>query len=223
MSKQNSASVEQMARSIANVAQNGEKIAEAAANASTSATQMERSITSVAHLARRADEITRRVSRDAQEGGVIVEKSIEGILKVRESMRASSKVMKEMNQRAGDISSIVDTINLIAERTNLLSFNASIEAARAGDAGRGFAVVAEEIRNLADRAAKATSDISQIIRSLQQVATEAVTSSTEGMKQVEGQQQAIAGRVCWAEANFGRRFMKRPLWFPRSIAPPPTD
>ncbi len=74
-------------------------------------------------------------------------------------MVQSSTVMREMGKRTNEIGSIVDTINLIAERTNLLSLNASIEAARAGDAGRGFAVVAEEIRNLADRSAKATADI----------------------------------------------------------------
>ena len=90
--------------------------------------------------------------------------------------------MREMGKRTADISSIVDTINLIAERTNLLSLNASIEAARAGDAGRGFAVVAEEIRNLADRSAKATADIAGIIRALQDVAQDAMTASTEGLR-----------------------------------------
>src|SRR5687768_18481970 len=83
---------------------------------------------------------------------------------------------------ASEINSIDDTINLIAERTNLLSLNASIEAARAGDAGRGFAVVAEEIRNLADRSAKATSDIAAIIKGLQDVAQEAVSASTESLR-----------------------------------------
>ena len=82
-------------------------------------------------------------------------------------------------------------VNLIAERTNLLSLNASIEAARAGDAGRGFAVVAEEIRNLADRAAKATSDISTIIRSLQDVAGDAVSSANEGLR-VADESSALA-------------------------------
>ena len=87
-----------------------------------------------------------------------------------------------MGKRTNEISSIVDTINLIAERTNLLSLNASIEAARAGDAGRGFAVVAEEIRNLADRSAKATADIAAIIRALQEVAQDAVNASTESLR-----------------------------------------
>src|SRR4029453_18665464 len=85
-------------------------------------------------------------------------------------------------KRANEIGSIVDTINLIAERTNLLSLNASIEAARAGDAGRGFAVVAEEIRNLADRSAKATADIAAIIKALQEVAQEAVASANDGLR-----------------------------------------
>ena len=96
--------------------------------------------------------------------------------------RSRPTVMREMGKRASEISSIVDTINLIAERTNLLSLNASIEAARAGDAGRGFAVVAEEIRNLADRSAKATADIAAIIKALQEVAQEAVAASNDGLR-----------------------------------------
>src|SRR4029077_13341887 len=115
----------------------------------------------------------------------VVQKSIQGLGRVRDSMGQSASVMKEMGKRAGEIGGIVDTINLIAERTNLLSLNASIEAARAGDAGRGFAVVAEEIRNLADRSPKATADIAAIIRALQDVAQEAVSSSNEGLRAID--------------------------------------
>src|SRR4029078_5267326 len=128
------------------------------------------------------DETTVRATRDAEEGAVVVQRSIAGIARLRESMTQSAGVMREMGKRTGDISSIVDTINLIAERTNLLSLNASIEAARAGDAGRGFAVAAEEIRNLADRSAKATADIAAIIKALQEVAQDAVTATSDGLR-----------------------------------------
>jgi methyl-accepting chemotaxis protein len=141
------------------VAQSAQRISASATGAATGATELDRTSQSVAALAKDADEMTRRASQEAKDGATSVQRSIQGFSRVRESMTQSSTVIREMGRRAGDISGIVDTINLIAERTNLLSLNASIEAARAGDAGRGFAVVAEEIRNLADRSAKATSDI----------------------------------------------------------------
>src|SRR5262249_8408559 len=117
-----------------------------------------------------------------EDGGKVIQKSIKGLSRVRDAITESASVIKEMGKRAGEIGSIVTTINVIAERTNLLSLNASIEAARAGEAGRGFAVVAEAIRNLANRAAQATSDISAIVKALQDVVQEAVTTSNEGVK-----------------------------------------
>ena len=180
--EQNAASIEQMSRSVQTVASNGRRITEIAVGAASSATQMERSTEAVANLARRADELTVRAARDAQDGGETIQRSIKGLARLREAMVQSSGVMREMGKRTGDIGSIVDTINLIAERTNLLSLNASIEAARAGDAGRGFAVVAEEIRNLADRSAKATADIAVIIKALQEVAQEAVSAANDGLR-----------------------------------------
>src|SRR6185436_17444856 len=176
------ASTEQIARSIQSVAQSGQRISEVATAAATSATQLDRTSQSVSTLAKEADETTRRASRDAEEGGASIQRSIQGFGRVRESMSQSAGVIREMGKRANEIGSIVDTIDLIAERTNLLSLNASIEAARAGDAGRGFAVVAEEIRNLADRSAKATSDIAAIIKALQEAAQDAVAASNEGVK-----------------------------------------
>ena len=174
--------MQQTARSVESVARNAESIAGAVESAATSATQLDRSMRSVASLTGEANEISRRAARDAEEGGTAVQRSMEGMGRVRSAMVESATVVKEVGRRTSEISSIVDTINLIAERTNLLSLNASIEAARAGEAGRGFAVVAEEIRNLADRSAKATADIAAIIKGLQAVVQEAVAATVEGQR-----------------------------------------
>src|SRR5204863_8416885 len=105
-----------------------------------------------------------------------------GMAGIRQAMQESSSVIKEMGKRSEEIGDIVQTINLIADRTNLLSLNASIEAARAGEHGRGFAVVAEEIRALSDRAAAASADIAKIVRGLQATTREAMSASSEGLK-----------------------------------------
>ena len=146
---------------------------------------MDRSLRSVAAMTKHAEEVAGRVSREAEQGGAAAQKSIQGMGRVRASMEQSAAVIREMGKRSNEIGGIVNTINVIAERTNMLSLNASIEAARAGEAGRGFAVVAEEIRNLADRSAQATADIAAIIKALQEVVQEAVAASNEGVRVAE--------------------------------------
>jgi methyl-accepting chemotaxis protein len=98
--------------------------------------------------------------------------------------RKSNEDVGKLDDAAQKIGSIVEFIKNVAEQTNLLALNATIEAARAGEAGRGFAVVATEVKNLAAQTAKATSDISSQIQSIQ--------LST---KQTVGAIQQITGRV----------------------------
>ena len=103
--------------------------------------------------------------------------TIQKITSLVEFVTQNEKSIGELVQRTKDISSVVDVINDIADKTNLLALNAAIEAARAGEHGRGFAVVADEVRKLAETTQKATAEIAVSIRMLQQETNEIETNA----------------------------------------------
>ncbi|MBD2742203.1 methyl-accepting chemotaxis protein [Coleofasciculus sp. FACHB-1120] len=142
------------------------------------------SIQRVAENAREAEEVARAASATALKGGESVERTVAGILQIRETVAETTRKVKRLAESSQEISKIVALISGIASRTNLLALNASIEAARAGEAGRGFAVVADEVRQLADRAAKALKEIEQIVLQIQSETGSVMMAMEEGTQQV---------------------------------------
>lgn len=152
---------------------------------------MTSSIQRVADNAREAEQVARSASATAIRGGESVERTVAGILQIRETVAETTRKVKRLSESSQEISKIVAVISQIASRTNLLALNASIEAARAGESGRGFAVVADEVRQLADRAAKALKDIEVIVRQIQSETGLVMTAMEEGTQQViEGTKRA---------------------------------
>ncbi|MGF1535258.1 MAG: methyl-accepting chemotaxis protein [Elainellaceae cyanobacterium] len=145
---------------------------------------MTNSIQRVAESAREAEEVARSASATALKGGESVERTVAGILDIRETVAETTRKVKRLSESSQEISKIVAVISSIASRTNLLALNASIEAARAGEAGRGFAIVADEVRQLADRAAKASKEIEQIVLQIQGETGSVMTAMEEGTQQV---------------------------------------
>jgi methyl-accepting chemotaxis protein len=100
-------------------------------------------------------------------------------------VKDSAGTMESLGARGDQIGEIIGTIEDIADQTNLLALNAAIEAARAGEQGRGFAVVADEVRALAERTTKATKEIGEMIKGIQNETRLAVSVMVEGVREVE--------------------------------------
>jgi methyl-accepting chemotaxis protein len=132
-----------------------------------------------------AKEASKGASETASSGGRIVSDTIQGMSKITEVVKNSASSIEELAKSADQIGEIVSVINDIADQTNLLALNAAIEAARAGEQGRGFAVVADEVRKLAERTARATCEIADMIKGIQKQTNEAVQSMESGINEVD--------------------------------------
>jgi hypothetical protein len=114
------------------------------------------------------------------------------------SVQAANRTMTELGNASSQITAIVGTITSVAEQTNLLALNATIEAARAGEAGRGFAVVASEVKDLAQETARATEEINRMIAELQALSGQAIAAIeqiSQVVERVSENQGSIAAAV----------------------------
>ncbi len=156
------------------------------AAASESMGRMAGSIEEVSGNAERCSDVARHSVEVAHKGGEAVRRTIAGMNTIRETIQDTSKRIKRLGESSQEIGNIVELIEEIAEQTNILALNASIEASRAGEASRGFAVVADEVQKLAERSTNATKKIEVLVSTIQSDTNEAVVSMERSTTDVVG-------------------------------------
>jgi methyl-accepting chemotaxis protein len=138
-----------------------------------------------AHKAKEVAEQARASAQVSEEGTEAVDAITRAMEEIRDRVGAMAKDILLLSEQGQQIGEITATVNDLADQSNILALNASIEAAKAGEHGKGFAVVAAEVRNLAEQSKQATEQVRAILGDIQKATTSAVLATERGTKVVE--------------------------------------
>jgi methyl-accepting chemotaxis protein len=175
------------------------QVAAAATETATAVTETTTTVEEVKQTAQLATQKAKFVSESAQRAAQVSENgkrsaadSIEAMKQIREQMESIAESIVRLSEQGQAIGEIMLTVNDLAEQSNLLAVNASIEAAKAGEQGKGFGVVAQEVRNLAEQSKQATIQVRGILSDIQKATNAAVMVTEQASKAVEaGVKQSV--------------------------------
>jgi methyl-accepting chemotaxis protein len=177
-------SSEELSATTEEISRNLKSQTERASQIASAAEEMSQTVVDIAKNASNIAEVSVTTAGVAKEGKDMTIKTANEIKVIEGAISKLSEVINILGDRSRQIGEIVTVIKDIADQTNLLALNAAIEAARAGEQGRGFAVVADEVRKLAERTAKATDEIAEMIRGIQSEVDVAEGSMEDATKKV---------------------------------------
>ena len=185
IAEETASSIQQMLASVRQVSENTEALSSSAEETSSSLTEMSASIKEVEQRAGESASLAESVSQEASERGMAAaEAAIKGMDNIRATVEAASTVVNRLGKRSQAIGQILKVIDEVTDQTGLLALNAAILASQAGEHGKGFSVIAEEIKELAERTAASTQEISGLIAAVQKDTEETVQAMGKGLKAV---------------------------------------
>ena len=183
--EETTSSIEEMSASIKQVAGNVEQLLRITDETATSIVEMDASTKQIEANTNETFVIANKVMADAQEGVSSVNITIEGMKQIKEASNHVAETIGSFVQKVDDIGKILNVIEEVTAQTNLLALNAAIIASQSGEYGKSFAVVADEIKELAERTASSTKEITNIIRAVQSESLQAQDSVVSVNKAVE--------------------------------------
>lgn len=179
-------SIEEMVINIKEIAESVEKLSATSSEIASSIEEVNDTTKNIAQSANESVILAERVMANASDKGInAANAAMEGMEIIKNSVVTLSEVITTLGKRSNEIGKILNVIDSVAEQTNLLALNAAILAAKAGEHGRGFAVVANEIKDLAERTSKSTTEIASLIKSVQDETKFSVRMASEGVQTVQ--------------------------------------
>jgi len=204
MVRTTSASIEEIAEHLSRTRTHVEELSDSTAQTSTSILQITHAIADVRDFAQETKKFSERVQADAQEGREAMNATLATMGKIAATAEESFQAISRLSLSAAKVGGVLVTIQDVAERTNLLSLNATIIAAQAGEKGKAFSVVAEEVRTLAHRTAFSTKEIAELVRDMRSE-TQSVQHAVTNVKSRvdEGVQVSAAADAALAKIQTG--------------------
>ncbi len=181
-----------IASSINQISATATQLAASSEETSTSVRQITATVDQIREIAYVANQKAEQVAHGADQAARIYDAgkratgdAVSGMGRIREEMGSVAESIVRLSDQTRSIGEIIGAVNDLADQSNLLSVNASIEAAKAGEHGRGFAVVAQEVKSLADQSKAATNQVRSILNEIQRATGTAVMATERGSKAVE--------------------------------------
>ena len=179
-------SIEEMVSTIKTIAESLGTLAQSSEAIASSIDEVNATTKNIDARAHESVNLAEMVMNNASEKGMhAAQAAMHGMANIKTGVVSLSDIINNLGKRTVDIGKILNVIDDVADQTNLLAINAAILASKAGEHGKGFAVVADEIKNLAERTSFSTSEIAELIRSVQEGTKTSIRMASEGVHTAE--------------------------------------